>query len=670
MKHSLPLSLALALLATGCKAKSAPPTQDKPPDQKAIAPVRTYDALSRADFNRVAVRENAPVYWIADDNNDKKIDPAEVASLRFYPTSGAWVADGKLTPAFDALYDQLVAASKASLASLPPDEQKRRELVGKDLDAGRATLVRTDFRGLSPDEKTFVGEMLEAGDGMQALYDRQIGAAALADKVPADDKASQSLFRRNHGPGCFAPGTDTDPACSAIPGAPKRLVDVYPADLQAAQTFCQDLEKRPDAKALMTPFTAVRSQDGKLAAVPYSTAYAEAMQAIAGHLEAAATAVKDPAEAPLVTYLRAAAASFRSNEWQPADEAWAKMNAENSKWYVRAAPDEVYWEPCSRKAGFHLTFARINQGSLEWQKKLVPVQQEMEAAVAAQAGAPYKARKVSFHLPDFIDIVFNAGDDRNPLGATIGQSLPNWGPVANEGRGRTVAMSNLYTDPDSRAARKSQAESILDAASLASYAASAEPGLLSTILHEATHNLGPHSEYAVKGKTAGEIFGGPIASVLEELKAQTGALFLIDFLHQKKLIDDAMAAQTYVDSITWALGHVSEGMYTGTGQRKTYAQLAAIQVGFLMDKGALTWDDNAAAANGTDKGAFTIHPDKLVAAINEMMKLVAGIKARGDKAAAEALLAKYVDGPAVPQKVIAERYLRFPKASFVYDIEL
>jgi len=346
------------------------------------------------------------------------------------------------------------------------------------------------------------------------------------------------------------------------------------------------------------------------------------------------------------------------------------MNAENSKWYVRAAPDEVYWEPCSRKAGFHLTFARINQGSLEWQKKLVPVQQEMEAAVAAQAGAPYKARKVSFHLPDFIDIVFNAGDDRNPLGATIGQSLPNWGPVANEGRGRTVAMSNLYTDPDSRAARKSQAESILDAASLASYAASAEPGLLSTILHEATHNLGPHSEYAVKGKTAGEIFGGPIASVLEELKAQTGALFLIDFLHQKKLIDDAMAAQTYLDSITWALGHVSEGMYTGTGQRKTYAQLAAIQVGFLMDKGALTWDDNAAAANGTDKGAFTIHPDKLVAAINEMMKLVAGIKARGDKAAAEALLAKYVDGPAVPQKVIAERYLRFPKASFVYDIEL
>ena len=126
------------------------------------------------------------------------------------------------------------------------------------------------------------------------------------------------------------------------------------------------------------------------------------------------------------------------------------MNVDNSKWYVRVAPDETYWEPCAHKAGFHLTFARINQGSQAWQDKLVPVQQEMEEAIAERAGAPYKARKVTFHLPDFIDIVVNAGDDRDPLGATIGQSLPNWGPVANEGRGRTVAMVNIYTDPDSR----------------------------------------------------------------------------------------------------------------------------------------------------------------------------------------------------------------------------
>jgi hypothetical protein len=242
--------------------------------------------------------------------------------------------------------------------------------------------------------------------------------------------------------------------------------------------------------------------------------------------------------------------------------------------------------------------------------------------------------------------------------------------VANEGRGRTVAMSNLYTDPDSMAARRAQAESLLDAGSAKAYASAAEPGLLSTILHEASHNLGPAHEYAVNGKTDDAVFGGPMASVYEELKAQTGGLFLIELLRGKGLISDELAAQTYVDSIVWAFGHISQGMYTGAGQRKAYSNLAAIQIGLLLEAGALTWSDSTPAANGTDTGAFTIHMDKLVPAINEMMKTVGGIKARGDKAAAEALAAKYVDGPAVPQKLIAERMLRFPKASFVYAVAL
>jgi hypothetical protein len=318
----------------------------------------------------------------------------------------------------------------------------------------------------------------------------------------------------------------------------------------------------------------------------------------------------------------------------------------------------------------HLTFARINQGSIAWQQKLTPIQQDMETAIAARAGKPYAARKVTFHLPDFIDIVVNAGDDRTPLGATVGESLPNWGPVANEGRGRTVAMVNLYQDPDNREARRTQAASLLDEASMKMYS-SAEPGLLGTILHEATHNLGPAHEYKVGGKVDRVVFGGPVASMLEELKAQTGALFLLDFIRGKGLITQQEADQSYTDDIVWAFGHISQGMYSGDGTRKPYGNLAAIQIGILIDKGALTWDASARAANGTDKGAFTIHADKLAAASDDMMKLVAGIKARGDTKAAQELIARYVDGKSVvPHDVIAERFLRLPKASFVYSIAM
>jgi hypothetical protein len=659
VKPFVALSIALALVA--CK-KSEKPKDEAKKDPDKTPTSASYDKLTRVDFNRLAVRENLPLYWIADTDKDKSVDPDEVATLLFYPTAPAWTDAKGFTKDFDTAYAQLLTAATAKI------DDARLELVAKELDQGRATLVRSDFTTLSAADKEFVGHMMKVASLIDALYDLTTGAAALAPKVPADG-LSQSLFRRNRGPECQAPLTEKDPACSAIPGSPKPLVDVYPAAIQK-EGFCQALEKRPDAEELLRPFNVVRGTGEDLKAVAYTEAYATQMQAIATELDAAADSIKDAAEAPLITYLHAAAASFHSNDWQPADEAWSKMNAENSKWYVRVAPDETYWEPCAHKAGFHLTFARINQGSLEWQKKLVPVQQDMEGAVAAKAGAPYQARTVSFHLPDFIDIVVNAGDDRDAMGATIGQSLPNWGPVANEGRGRTVAMSNLYTDPDSMAARRDQAESLLDAAAMGAYVDSQGVGLLSTILHEATHNLGPHAEYKVDGKTDDQAFGGPLASTLEELKAQTGALFLIEFLRGKGVIDDQLAAQTYVDSIVWAFGHISRGMYTADHEPKPYSQLAAIQIGFLIDQGALTWDDATAAANGSDHGAFTIHSDKMVAAIDEMMKVVAGIKARGDKAGAEELIKKYVDGDTVPQKVISERMQRYPKANFVYTVAL
>src|SRR5690606_33092720 len=117
-----------------------------------------------------------------------------------------------------------------------------------------------------------------------------------------------------------------------------------------------------------------------------------------------------------------------------------------------------------------------------------------------------------------------------------------------------------------------------------------EPGLVTTILHEVTHNLGPSHEYRVRGKTAGQVFGGPLASIMEELKAQTGALLLIEALRARGILGDDEAAVTAVDAIVWAFGHISQGMVDSTGARKTYSNVAAIQIGMLLDEGALVFD--------------------------------------------------------------------------------
>jgi len=651
---SYALATALVLAACGGPSKSVQPQAGRDAAPQA--------QLAPAEFNALAVRLNVPLYWTADTNGNKSADENEVVPLMFYPGT---------TPDLSTAQRELLAAKSDPPLDETTAEGKRRALVRQELAQGRPTLVRSDLRQRSTAEKAFVQHMLQVAARIDEIYAAQNGIPALKAKV-APDRESQSLFRRNWGPKCVAPATQKSPECSAIPGAPQPIVDVWPPSFgntpQADRGFCATIEKQQN---LDSPFTAIREVNGKLSAVPYSEAYRASMAATAEELKAAADALKGANEEPLVAYLRTAATSFTTNDWWPADEAWARMNASNSKWYVRVAPDEVYWEPCSVKAGFHLTLALINEGAKEWQDKLTGIRQEMEAAIAQRAGAPYTARQVKFHLPDFIDIVVNAGDDRSPLGGTIGQSLPNFGPVAKESRGRTVAMVNLSNDPDSLASRRRATSSLLVADSMTDYSSDPLASELTTVLHEATHNLGPAQEYAVRGTPVRKIFGGPIDTMLEELKAETGAFFFVDMLRSKGMINDALARHLYVNNVVWALGQASKGMYTSSHERQPYPQLAAIQLGILTEAGALTWDPTVMAANGRDRGAYTIHFDKLVATSEAMMQTVAGIKGRGDQKGIEELLRKYVDSSdVVPHAAIEDRWGREPQVSFVYSLTM
>lgn len=632
--------------------------------------------IDRARFNQIALRLDQPVFWAADTDGDGEPDPDEVRGLLFYGPLGSearpsWTRGGAFTPEGLAVLARIEAEANAPLPSDP-----RRALVVTELDRAAPTLVETDLSSLPEAHRAFAERMLRVAALVDRLYARQSGMEAMQGTIDASDTASASLFRRNWGPACRGATTEREAACSAIEGAPRQPVDVYPAAMQGADdAFCATLEARPDAQALLGHFSVVREgADGALSAVPYHEAYRELMQPIAAELRAAADAMTDPSETALVAYLRAAATSFETNDWTPADEAWSRMSARNSQWYVRVGPDETYWEPCSLHAGFHLTFARIDQGSLVWQDRLTPLRADMEGSLAALVPQSYQAREVAFTLPDFIEIVVNAGDDRDAFGATIGQSLPNWGPVSEEGRGRTVAMSNLYTDPDSRARRRAQASTLFSGETMALYSEDQMAGLLSTILHEAGHNLGPSHDYRspsasnAAGLTDDEAFGGSLASMLEELKAQSCALFFVELLRERGILTDAQAREVYVDSIAWAFGHVSRGMYTPTGQRKAYSQLAAIQLGVLLELGAVTWSDEGATADGSHHGAFTIDFARFPAAARELMTRVMHIKATGDRAAAEALATLYVDGERVPHATIVERYRGFPQASFVYSV--
>jgi hypothetical protein len=677
-------ALLLALSAAACEPKplTAPPPPAPPPGPPPAAttatPVAAPAPLSRADWNRVAAELALPLFWTADTNASSAVDPDELVVLwgmdsgsrEDWVKAGAWTDKAKAA----AASIEKVAREGHPTAGLSEAELKRRAAVRAELAQGRPSAVLSDFTKASEEERTVVKLVLEAARLVERLYQKQTGSFGLADKIPADDTASRMLFQRNQGPYCEAPLTENDPACLALSPKPAKLSGLYPKALQEKDAaFCKTLEASKDAKTLLSPFVVVGEEGGKLSAVPYTTHWKAEMTEVSRLLQSAADALKSPAEAPFKAYLTAASKAFLDNKWEPADEAWAKMGVTNSKYYLRIGPDETYFEPCSQKAGFHASFARINQDSLTWQNKLDPLKNEMEGALAKLAGAPYKERKVSFHLPDFIDIIVNAGDSRDSRGGTIGQSLPNWGPVANEGRGRTVAMTNLYADKDSLDALASQASSLFCKATMASWNGDPGVGVMSTVLHEAAHNLGPSHEYKVNGKKDREVFGGSLASMLEELKAQTSALFYADWLAGKGTIDKKLAQEAHIRDIAWGFGHIAQGVYTADGKPRPYSQLASIQMGYFMSVGGLVWREGEKANNGKDTGCFEVSQDKLSVAILDLEKRVLMIKGKGDKADAEKLIAEFVDKDDAWKKaraVITERWLRVPKPSFVYGVKM
>lgn len=616
------------------------------PLNAAAAPV-----LSRSDFNRLAAREGIPLFWLPVAADTSTLRPEDLSGVGEEPLS-RFVSGGKFTPEFNHAYKFLV-------------EERRQEAVRHELDQGRPNLVLSDFRNAPAADRELVRRMVAAGRIIDDLYARQNGGQRWLKFLTRGDAASRVLYERNHGPWCAAPDTERDPFCNAVPSFPERKSDAYPQNLSQTGAMCDELKERPDGKALLDPFTVVREKNGKLVAVSLVEAYGPQMKKVSVELRAAADA-QGPDEAALKAYLLGAAKGFETGDWSEGDEAWSRMNGRNSKWYLRVAPDEVEFDPCQEKAGFHVSFARIDAASLSWQDKLTPLRQEMEDSLAALAPKAYAARPVAFALPDFIEIVLNSGDSRPPLGATIGQSLPNWGKVAEENRRRTVVMTNLYEDPDSKITARQKAGEMFDAAVLESYPSDKEAGLIGTILHEATHNLGPHSDSRINGKTAAEVFGGRMEGVLEELKAQTGALWYVDLLRRKGLLSENLVREIYTHELVWCMGHISNGMTTDGGAPKPYSQLSAVQIGSFAKAGVLEWK---AGADGIER--FSVDYARLPAAIEALMKEVVRIKASGDAEGAKALVTGFVDGegaPFVHMNKVQERLRKYPKESYSYTV--
>lgn len=580
--------------------------------------------IKQDDFNAISKKYFGAdaVCWVKDTENPGVVDPNEVAVCE---GSGAkldtFVIGGKFTTTFDGRYQSIL-------------QKKREEFVAQEMAKVRIVHLTSDLAkfGLKAKEIQMSRHILKAGELIQDAFQMQLGSAQYREPVmTSGTQTDRDFFTTFQKPWC---ASTKDPLCSALATFVPEVSPMYPEGMQVT-----DLKG-----ALETPFTVVKKDDkGEYVAVPYAKSFlGPKMAEAAKELRAAAKLADEVGETYLAKYMRATADAFGSDKLYPygeSDKAWVEMQGK-SRYYLRIGPDEVAWHPWNKKAGFSMAFGIIDPAASKAVEVYGSKRQAMEDHFAAAIGAPYKARQVNILLPDFISVIMEKGDARGGIkGTPVGQTLPNW--CGDDGAAECTNRTMIYTNKQANSYSKEVLEkfALLLAPESLQYldpASSAQ----NTMDHEFAHNLGPQMGMEVDGKSLKEHLGDYVLW-LEELKAQTGSLFLKPWLVEQKVLPPEALNKAYTSAIMWNFSHLKRAIgYYEQGKlhefSSPYTQLAAVQIGYLTEKGVISFDEK------TQK--FSIDYKKMPAAMDSLLKEVGQLYMGHDKEKAVAFFQKYTKG--------------------------
>jgi len=477
--------------------------------------------------------------------------------------------------------------------------------------------LRVDVSGLAASERRALAKLVEAARIMDALFLRQVwsGNEALLLRLAADPSplgaARLALFLRNKGPwdrldddAPFVPGVPPKPAGASFypAGSTKDEVERWLAGLAPPE--------RAEAAGFFT--TVRRAPGGGLLAVPYAVEYQGELSRAAELLREAARATAD---ASLRAFLDARAAAFLSNDYLASDIAWMRLD---SAVEPTVGPYEVYEDGWfAAKAAF---------------EAFVGVRDEAETAKLARFGAELQGIEDALPIDPalrnprlgalapirVVNEVFAAGDAASGV-TTAAYNLPNDERVVRETGTKRVMLKNVQEAKFEKV--------VVPIARLALSPADRRDVAFDAffthiLMHELVHGLGPHE--AAGGGTVRAALGETY-SALEEAKADVGGLFALQKLLDEGKLDRGMARTLYPTFVASGLRSLRFGLGEAHGRGM------ALQLNWLLDAGAL-----AVRRDGT----IAIDAARARAAVVSLTREIMTIQARGDRAAAAALLAR------------------------------
>jgi len=392
----------------------------------------------------------------------------------------------------------------------------------------------------------------------------------------------------------------------------------YPEDLTKGE-FEKYLAAHPAQRAaLLSPYTVVKRTPEGLTTVPFHEEYARWVEPAARELEKAADL---SANASFTRYLRSRARALRSDDYFQSDCDW--IDLADHPYELVLGPYEVYEDQLMGiKASYEATVAIRDEAESARLKTYVSHLQELEDNLPYPKVDHQKVEGLSSPMVVVRDL-YRGGDLRVGYQAAAA-NLPN-DPKIHEVKGTKkifwknvmVARVNQVILPISRELLEpSQAKLVTPQALFDD-----------VLMHELAHALGPRYVRGTGEKVPINEKLGEIYSAIEEMKATVAGLVSMAWFFDQGVMPKASEEEHYASY----LGGIFRAIRFGVSE--AHGRASMVELNFAREQGAVRRDPAS--------GRWSVDPTKMRASLRALAARALEIERAGDRAAAEALFAKY-----------------------------
>ncbi len=475
--------------------------------------------------------------------------------------------------------------------------QQTEQTTPSRLDIYAEVELNPNFEGLSENQKTMIGLLIDAGKITDDLFWKQVWGdrSTLLDSI--SDPKVKLFAEYNYGPW---DRLDSDKPFIDGHGERPKGVQYYPRDMSKDEFEAWQQEGKDGLYSLVK-----RDENGDLMLVKYSQEYAAEIKRIAELLGQASDLAEDP---EFSAYLKLRAQAMLDDDYQASDLAW--MSMKNNPIEVVIGPIESYQDALYGYRTAFETFVLIKDQA--WSNRLSKFAKYMPEL---QQGLPvdeqYKA-EVPGRDADLnaYDMAYCAGDC-NSGSKTIAINLPNDEEVQLAKGTRRLQIKNAMRAKFDKILLPIAGELIAeDQRRYITF----DAFFANTMFHEVAHGLGIKN--TLDGSTTVRQALKEHASALEEGKADILGLYMIQEMREKGEISEGELMDNYVTFLAGIFRSVRFGASSAHGRANM------IRFNYFSDAGAFSRDE----ASGT----YRVNVVEFEKAIKDLSRELLVMQGNGD----------------------------------------